>query len=86
MGCKGRNEEVKMINHVNYCICPPSAFYRLISCQQKPRMAFLQGREDDETISRTSTNTLNIQHSYKVKAILDSKSYYFYGKATTWSV
>jgi hypothetical protein len=31
----------------------------------------------DETISRTSTKTLNIQHSYKVKAIHDSKSYCF---------
>jgi hypothetical protein len=35
MDCKGRNEEVKMISHGNYCICPPSAFYRLISGQQK---------------------------------------------------
>jgi len=31
----------------------------------------------DETISRTSTNTLNIEHSYKMKAIFNSKSYCF---------
>ena len=31
----------------------------------------------DETISRTSTNTINIERSYKVKAIFKSKSYWF---------
>ena len=31
----------------------------------------------DETISRTSTCTLNIERSYKVKAIFNSKSYFF---------
>ena len=30
---------------------------------------------NDKTISRTSTNTINIEHSYKVKAIFNSKSY-----------
>jgi hypothetical protein len=56
---------------------PPCTFYRLILGQQKLRAAFLQGREDDVARSKTSTNTINVQHSYKVKAILNSKSYYF---------
>ena len=51
--------------------------YRLVSDQQKPRTTFLQGRKDDKTISRISTNTLNIECSYKVKAIFNSKYYCF---------
>ena len=43
----------------------------------KARVDFFQGREDDKTISRTSTNTLNIECSYKVKAIFNSKYYCF---------
>jgi len=76
---KGRNEEAEMIYYGNCCIYTPYAFYRLVSDQQKPMTAFLKGREDDKTISRTSTNTLNIERSYKVKAIFNSKS-------TTWFV
>ena len=77
MHYKLRNEEAEMIYHGNCCIYTPCAFYRLVSDQQKPRAAFLQGREDDKTISRISTNTLNIECSYKVKAIFNSKSYCF---------
>ena len=77
MDYKGRNEEAEMIYHGNCCIYTPCAFYRLVSDQQKPRAAFLQGREDDKTISRTSTNTINIERSYKVKAIFNFKSYCF---------
>jgi hypothetical protein len=55
----------------------PLPFYRLASYQQKLRTTFLQGREDDVAQSRTSKHILNIEHSYKVKATLDSKSYYF---------
>ena len=75
MDYKGRNEEAEMIYHGNCCIYTPCAFYRLVSDQQKPRAAFLQGREDDKTISRISTNTLNIECSYKVKAIFNFRSY-----------
>ena len=74
---KGRNEEAEMIYYGNCCIYTPYAFYRLVSDQQMPRTAFLQGRKDDKTISRTSTNTINIEHSYKVKAIFNFKSYCF---------
>jgi hypothetical protein len=58
-------------------IYPPSTFYRLITGQEKLRTTFLQGREDDAARSKTSTNTINVEHSYKMKAILNSKSYYF---------
>jgi hypothetical protein len=74
---KGSNEGSNLIDHGNFYIYPPSTFYRLISGQQKLRIDFLQGREGDAARSKTSTNTLNIQHSYKVKATLNSKSYYF---------
>jgi hypothetical protein len=77
MDKKGSNEGSNFIDHGKFYIYPPSIFCRLISDQQKLRTAFLQGREDDGARSKTSTNTLNIQHSYKVKAILNSKSYYF---------
>ena len=40
-------------------------------------MAFLEGREDDKTIPRTSTFTPNSKHPFKVKAKLDSKSFRF---------
>jgi hypothetical protein len=55
----------------------PLPFYRLISGQQKLRTACLQGREDNAARLKTSTNTINVEHSYKVKAILNSESYYF---------
>jgi len=77
MDYKGRNEEAEMIYHGNCCIYTPCAFYILVSDQQKPRTAFLQGRENDKTISRTSTSTINIERSYKVKAIFNFKSYRF---------
>jgi hypothetical protein len=73
---KGSNEGYNLIDHKN-AIISTSTFYRLVSGQQKLRTAFLQGREDDAAQSKTSTNTLNIQHPYKVKAILNSESYYF---------
>jgi hypothetical protein len=74
---KGSNEDSNLIDHGKFYIYPPSIFYRLIPGQQKLRTAFLQGREDDAARSKTLTTTLNIQHSYKVKPILNSKSYYF---------
>jgi hypothetical protein len=74
---KRSNERYNLIDHKKCHIYPLSTSYRLISGQQKLRTAFLQGREDDVARSKTSTNTLNIEHSYKVKAILNSKSYYF---------
>ena len=40
-------------------------------------MTFLEGREDDKTIPRTSTFTLNSKHPFKVKAKLYSKSFWF---------
>jgi hypothetical protein len=87
MDCKGRNDEAKMIIHGNFCISPPSTLYKIVSDKEKPSqgMVFLQGREDDETISRSSTYTLNIERSYKVKAILDSKILLFsFSKVITW--
>jgi hypothetical protein len=75
---KGSNEGSNLIDHEKFYIYPPSTFYKLILGQQKLRTAFLQGREDDAARSKTSTNTINIEHSYKVKAILNSKSYYFH--------
>jgi hypothetical protein len=74
---KGSNEGSNLIDHGKFYIHPPSTIYRLISSQQKLRTAFLQGREDVAARSKTSTNTLNIQHSYKVKAVINSKSHYF---------
>jgi hypothetical protein len=74
---KGSNEGSNLIDHERCYIYTPCTFYRLILGQQKLRTAFLQGREDDAARSKTSTITLNIEHSYKVKAILNSKSYYF---------
>jgi hypothetical protein len=50
---------------------------RLISGEQQSRTTFLEGREDDETISRTSTFTLNSKYLFKVKAKLDSKFFRF---------
>jgi hypothetical protein len=68
MDKKGSNEGSNFIDHGKFYIYPPSIFCRLISDQQKLRTTFLQGMEDDAARSKTSTNTLNIQHSYKVKA------------------
>jgi hypothetical protein len=74
---KESNEGSNLFDHEKCYIYPPSTFYRLILGQQKLRTTFLQGREDDTAQSKTSTNTINIEYSYKVKAILNSKSYYF---------
>jgi hypothetical protein len=74
---KGSNEGSNLIDLERCYIYPPCTIYRLILGQQKLRTAFLQGREDDAARSKTSTNTINVEHSYKVKAILNSKSYYF---------
>jgi hypothetical protein len=71
------DEKGSNIYHERYYIYPPCTFYRLILGQQKLRTTFLQGREDDAARCKTSTNTLNIEHSYMVKAILNFKSYYF---------
>ena len=49
---KGRNEEAEMIYYGNCCIYTPYAFYRLVSDQQKPRTAFLHGREANKSIWR----------------------------------
>jgi hypothetical protein len=74
---KRSNEGSNLIDHEKCYIYPTSTFYRLISSQQKLGTTFLQGREDDAARSKSSTNTLNIEHSYKVKVVLNSKSYYF---------
>ena len=50
-------------------VLPSTMLFAVLQTQRK----FNQ----DETISRTSTNTLNIEHSYKMKAIFNSKSYCF---------
>jgi hypothetical protein len=46
--------------------------------QQDKKRKFNQASgSGDAARSKTSTNTINVEHSYKVKAILNSKSYYF---------
>jgi hypothetical protein len=37
----------------------------------------VEGRKGDKTMPRTSTFTLNSKHPFKVKAKLDSKSFWF---------
>jgi hypothetical protein len=83
MGEKGSNEGSHFINHgklyiyIYIYIYLPSIFYRLILGKQKLRTTLLQGREEDAAWSKNSTNTINDEQSYKVKTILNSKSYYF---------
>jgi len=77
MHYKGRNERVEMIDRENYHIYPPYVFSRLILGEQKPRTAFLQGREDDTNHIRPSTFTLSFEQNLKVNAMLKSKSYCF---------
>ena len=56
---------------------PLSIFFRLFLGEQKPKMAFLKVREDDMTMPRTSTFTLNSKHPFKVKTKHDPKSFWF---------
>jgi hypothetical protein len=58
MGYKGRKQKVKMIGHEKCCIDTPSAFYHLVSQKEKPRMDFLQWREDDMTTPTTPSTML----------------------------
>ena len=50
---------------------------RLFLGKQKSGTTLLQGREDDETVPRTSTLIDRSKHQCKVKAKLDSKSFRF---------
>ena len=63
---------VKIIIYIH-----PMFFSKLILGEQKPRMAFLQGREDDTNHIRPSTFTLSFEQYLKVNAMLKSKSYCF---------
>ena len=77
MNYKKKNEQDEIKCYKNNHIHPPSILSRLISDEQNLRTTFLEGREDDKTIPRTSTFTLNSKHPFKVKAKLDSKSFWF---------
>jgi len=77
MNCEEGNEQSSISDHSNWHLDPLSIFFRLFSGEQKPKMAFLEVREDDMTMPRTSTFTLNSKHPFKVKAKLDSKSFWF---------
>ena len=77
MNCKKGNGQSSINDHSNWHLDPLSIFFRLFLGEQKSRMAFLEVREDDMTMTRTSTFTLNSKHPFKVKAKLDSKSFWF---------
>ena len=71
------NKQSSISDLSNWHIHPPSSLFKLISGEQKSRMTFLEVREDDMTMPRTSTFILNPKHPFKVKANLDSKSFWF---------
>jgi len=77
MNCEERNEQSSISDHSNWHMHPLSIFFWLFLGEQKLKMAFLKVREDDMTIPRTSTFTLNSKHPFKVKTKLDSKSFWF---------
>ena len=71
------NEQSSISDHSNWHLDPLSIFFLLFLGEQKPRMVFLEVREDDMTMPRTSAFILNPKHPFKVKAKLDSKSFWF---------
>jgi hypothetical protein len=77
MNYKEDNEQSSTSNHSNWHMHPLSIFFRLFSGEQKQRISFLEERKDDRIIPRTSTFTLNSKDPFKVKAKLDSKSFWF---------
>jgi hypothetical protein len=77
MNYKEDNEQSSTSNHSNWHMHPLSIFFRLFSGEQKQRTSFFEERKDDRIIPRTSTFTLNSKDPFKVKAKLDSKSFWF---------
>jgi hypothetical protein len=57
MNNKEGKEQSSISDHSNWHIHPSSSLSKLISGEQKLRTTFLEGREDDKTILRTSTFT-----------------------------
>jgi len=74
---KGTNDQNKTKYYWNCQIHPPSFLSQLFSGKQKSWMTFLKGREDDETVPRTSTLTDSSKHPFKVKAILNFRLFRF---------
>jgi len=62
MNHKETNEQTKIKDYWNYHVHPPSVLPRLFSGKQKSWTTFLKGREDDETVPRTSTLTNSSKH------------------------
>ena len=78
MNYKKGNEQSSINDHSNWHMHPLiSIFFGLFLGEQKQRTSFVEGRKDDKTMPRRSTFTLDSKNPFKVKAKLDSKSFWF---------